>query len=233
MLVSFVKNANNNPKIQNTINNIYIFLKIYDILNLYICAVTDVEKEKWEQTVMFIGRREENRTKAFAYNHNTYTDGITIRPVYRDEWDDAMSLAWRTFMRFDAVDYTKEGIESFQNFITDNILHKMFVMGSYQMFGAYDNKRIVGMISLRNETQISLLFVDAAYHKRGIGKALIEYLSDYVLKEEGFNRIKVNAAPYALGFYHKLGFYDLDVQKTSDGISYTPMERRLTPQNRK
>lgn len=152
---------------------------------------------------------------------------IVIRPLYREEWDDAMALAWRTFNRFDAADYTKEGIISFQNFITDSVLHKMFILGSYQVFGAFENRKIVGMISLRNEIQISLLFVEAQYHKQGIGKALIEYLSNYVLNEEGHQKVKVNAAPYALGFYHKLGFYDVDVLKMSDGISYTPMEKRL------
>ena len=72
---------------------------------------------------------------------------IAVRPAYRSEWDDAMALAWRTFMQFEACDCTLEGIESFQDFITDTVLYKMFMLGSYQLFGAYDNGRMVGMIS--------------------------------------------------------------------------------------
>ena len=53
---------------------------------------------------------------------------------------------------------------------------------------------------------------------------LMNYLCDYVLKEEGHNKLTVNAAPYATGFYHKLGFYDTDKVQTSEGITYTPME---------
>lgn len=41
---------------------------------------------------------------------------ISIRPAYRDEWDDAMALAWRTFMQYEACDFTPEGVESFQDF---------------------------------------------------------------------------------------------------------------------
>ena len=37
---------------------------------------------------------------------------IAVRPAYRSEWDDAMALAWRTFMQFEACDCTLEGIES-------------------------------------------------------------------------------------------------------------------------
>lgn len=61
---------------------------------------------------------------------------ITVRSAYRDEWDDAMALAWRTFMKFEAADYTQQGIKSFQDFITDNVLYRMFVIGLYQLFAA-------------------------------------------------------------------------------------------------
>lgn len=174
---------------------------------------------------MILGRRETNVIK--DYQMQNEKSGIVVRSAYRDEWDDAMSLAWRTFMRFEANDYSTEGIKSFQDFITDTTLYRMFVMGAYQLFCAFDGKKLVGMISLRNETHISLLFVDASYHKKGVGRALVEYVAKYVHLEEGFNKMTVNAAPYALGFYHKLGFLDTDTEKISDGIRYTPMEKKL------
>ncbi len=174
---------------------------------------------------MILGRRETKIIK--NYEMQEKKPNIVVRSAYRDEWDDAMALAWRTFMRFEADDYSTEGIKSFQDFITDTTLYRMFVMGAYQLFCALDGKKLVGMISLRNETHISLLFVDASYHKKGVGRALIDYVEDYVLLEEGFHRLTVNAAPYAVDFYHKLGFRDTDTEKISDGIRYTPMEKKL------
>lgn len=147
-----------------------------------------------------------------------------IRSAYRDEWDDAMALAWKTFMQFEADVYTEEGIRNFEDFITDATLHRMFVMGVYQMFVALDRKQIVGMITLRNSSHISLLFVDGKYHRRGIGRALIEYLREYLLSEAGVSKVTVNAAPYGVAFYHKLGFRDLRPEEEQDGIIYTPME---------
>lgn len=172
---------------------------------------------------MILGRRETNIIKRYQVQQ----PNVLVRSAYRDEWDDAMALAWRTFMQFEARDYTAEGIKSFQDFITDTTLYRMFVMGAYQLFCAFEDKRLVGMISLRNETHISLLFVDPAYHKRGIGRALIDYVGKYVLLEEGFHVITVNAAPYAVGFYHKLGFGYTGSEMTNDGIRYTPMEKKL------
>lgn len=147
-----------------------------------------------------------------------------IRNAYRDEWEDAMSLAWRTFLRFEADDYTPEGVRNFENFITDSTLYRMFVVGSYQLFVALDGKKIVGMLTLRGGTHISLLFVDERYHRRGIGRALMQYMSNYLLTEMQASRVTVNASPYGVEFYHRLGFRDLRPQEKKDGIIYTPME---------
>lgn len=147
-----------------------------------------------------------------------------IRSAYRDEWDDAMALAWKTFLQFEADSYSMEGIKNFEDFITDTTLHRMFIMGAYQMFVALDHKQIIGMITLRNASHISLLFVDEKYHRQGIGRALIEYLREYLLSETDISRVTVNAAPYGVAFYHKLGFKDIRPEEEKDGIKYTPME---------
>ena len=166
---------------------------------------------------MILGRREKTKTQGFE-----------VRMAYRDDWDDAMALAWKTFMEFEAKDYTKEGIESFKDFVTDSVLKRMFEMGAYQLFVAVDNLgKVFVMISLRSETHISLVFVDSNYHYKGVGRALMNELWDYVIKEEGYRRVTVNAAPYAIGFYHKLGFKDTGREEMRDGIIYTPMEKIL------
>ena len=147
-----------------------------------------------------------------------------IRSAYRNEWQDAMALAWRTFLRFEADVYTPEGVKNFENFITDFTLHRMFVMGTYQLFIALDGNKVVGMITLRDMTHISLLFVDEEYHRRGIGRALINHLVGYLMTEMGMYRVTVNASPYGVEFYHKMGFHDLGPEEVKDGIIYTPME---------
>lgn len=147
-----------------------------------------------------------------------------IRMAYENEWEDAMALAWKTFLRYEANDYEPEGVRSFEDFITDNTLHRMFIMGAYQMFVALDGEKMVGMITVRSNSHISLLFVDGEYHMRGIGRALMMRLCKYLNAELGVKRVTVNAAPYGVGFYHRLGFRDLQPEQASEGIRYTPME---------
>lgn len=152
---------------------------------------------------------------------------IVVRNAYQTDWDEAMKLAWNTFMKFDAPDYSKEGIINFNKFINDEMLYKMFVLGSYQLFVAEEDKRIVGMLSLREKKHISLLFVDVDHLQQGIAKSLMRFVADYARNEEGVERLTVNSSPYAVGFYHKQGFTDLDGEVRADGIRYVPMELKL------
>lgn len=147
-----------------------------------------------------------------------------IRPASQADWQPAMDLAWNTFMRFEAADYSPEGIRNFKDFVTGNSLFWMFMEGKYPLFVAYEDERIIGMVSLRNENHISLLFVDEAYHHRGVGRALMNYVFRYLEEEQNCYRVTVFAAPYGVGFYHHLGFEDLGPERERDGITYTPME---------
>ena len=152
---------------------------------------------------------------------------IMVRCAYHSDWDGAMKLAWDTFVRFDAPDYSPEGIQNFRNFISDEMLRKMFVAGHYQLFVATDEGRYVGMLSLREKKHISLLFVDERYHRHGIASALIKFVCKYALTEEGVETLTVNSSPYAVDFYHSRGFRDVSGETVADGIRYTPMELKL------
>ena len=150
-----------------------------------------------------------------------------VRCAYHSDWDGAMKLAWETFARFNAPDYSQEGIDNFRNFIGDDMLRKMFVAGHYQLFVATEGDRYVGMLTLREKKHISLLFVDRDYHRNGVATALLRYVCDYAISEEGVDTLTVNAAPYAVGFYHKKGFRDVAEELSKDGIRFVPMELKL------
>lgn len=150
---------------------------------------------------------------------------MLVRKAKRDEWEEAMALAWTVFQKFDAKDYTKEGINSFLNFISDNGLYKMFITDEYKLFIAESGGKIVGVSSLRMRNHISLLFVDEKFHHIGVGRKLIDFMVDYLQKEEKLDYCTVNAAPYAIGFYHKLGFEDLGKEQENEGIRFVPMRK--------
>ena len=149
-------------------------------------------------------------------------ENILIRPVKMEEWENAMGVAWKTFLKFEGQDYTPEGIDNFRDFITDQTLQRMFLLGEYILYGAFFRGQIVGIVSLRNKEHISLLFVDEEFHRMGIGRKLMNEMRK-LEQELGGYRLTVHASPYAVGFYHKIGFVDTDLEQIKDGIRYTPM----------
>ena len=152
------------------------------------------------------------------------TDLYEYRAAHSDEWQDAMGLAWRVFLKYVAPGYCEQGVNSFRNFVTDNTLYRMFMEGSYRLFGAFDAGRLIGMITLRGGRHISLLFVDEKYQHRGIGASLIDIAGQFAGRKSGESFLTVNAAPDAVGFYHRVGFLDVDTEQVADGIRYVPMQ---------
>ena len=150
-----------------------------------------------------------------------------IRFARADEWDEAMALVWETFLVFEAPIYLPQGVRSFESFITDKTLRRMFEMGAYQMLVAVCEGKIIGLITLRDKTHISLLFVEEKHQFRGVGRALVQRLCRYLRDEAGERHVTVNAAPYGVEFYHRIGFRDTGPESTSDGMRYTPMEIRF------
>ena len=56
----------------------------------------------------------------------------------------------------------------------------------------------------------------------GIGRKLI-YEIQKLEKRLGGYRLTVYSSPYAVGFYHRIGFVDTNREQKKDGIRYTPM----------
>ena len=151
----------------------------------------------------------------------------TIRWIRPEEWEEAIRLIWRTFMEFEAADYTQPGIENFREFLTDGQLYEWYREGKYQMMVALDGNRVIGEVSVRNGNFISLLFVDKAYHRQGVGRELIRRMSAYLKRERQEIYIAVKAAPYAVNFYRKIGFRVSRPEEEIAGIRVTAMEKFL------
>ena len=150
-----------------------------------------------------------------------------IRFIKDDEWTDAMDLVYHTFLQFDAPMFTESGIAHFHGFITDPSLKQMYAVGSFQMVGAFDDDRIIGVVALRNDHHISLLFVKDSYQKQGVGRQLVSVIADYSRNKLHQEYMTVNSSPYAVEFYHRLGFEDISEEVLEDGIFYTPMKWKL------
>lgn len=141
---------------------------------------------------------------------------MEIRKIKYAQIDSAVDLIWKTFLQFEAPDYSEEGVQSFRDFIRNKE-----IIQSLEFFGAYENEELRGVIATNeNRKHICCFFVKAQYHRQGIGKKLWEY----VLNNSQNLFFTVHSSPYAVPVYHKLGFIDMDSEQLADGIRFTPMK---------
>ena len=95
----------------------------------------------------------------------------------------------------------------FRNAFSDDPKHQEAILGvvsSPMLYVALDGDRIVGVLRGR-ENVLASLFVDGDYHRRGIGRKLIERF-EKDSRKAGVEWIRVASALYAVPFYQSLGY---------------------------
>ena len=142
----------------------------------------------------------------------------TIRKLESTEREAALDLVNKVFMEYEAPDYTEEGVEEFHKSMQDEEY-----LSQLCMYGAFASERLIGVIATRSEgTHIALFFVDSDFQGKGVGRSLFQTVLDH----GGSNHMTVNASPYAVPIYQKLGFIETDTEKVVSGLRFTPMEYR-------
>lgn len=148
---------------------------------------------------------------------------VEIRKIVKDELQEVIDLAWRVFLKYEAPDYSKEGIEEFRRSIYDPEF-----ISELEIYGYFENNKILGMIATRGMNHIAMYFVDENYQGRGIGRKLY----DTVCELNTDDHFTVNASPYAKVIYEHLGFVCQDDMQQVNGIKFFPMKGSIKTKSR-
>ena len=148
-----------------------------------------------------------------------------IEELNLENLEEAINVIEDTFMKFEAPDYSKQGIESFFKFVNYETI-KVNLSKNMKMYVAKVNEKIVGVIGYRDNSHINLLFVLEEYQHNGIAKALYNLVLENC-KNANTKRITVNSSPYAHNVYLKLGFIDDNQMQEVDGIKFYPMHKEI------
>jgi RimJ/RimL family protein N-acetyltransferase len=150
-----------------------------------------------------------------------------IRRLEKDDIIPAMDMVWKVFLEFIAPDYMKEGIDEFKAFINPALITDKMARGEFHIWGVFAGERIIGVIALKPPHNIALFSVDKQYHNQGIGRKLFQAVLGDKTATQGWEKIAVNASPYAVKIYRRLGFVPTDTERTANGMRFTPMELKL------
>ena len=150
---------------------------------------------------------------------------IVVKLAEARDWEAAIGVAWITFQQISAQVCDEEGARGFRDGLTSTQLYIDFLQGEYPLFCAYQGKKVVGMLVLKNMAHISLFFVKKEFQGKGIGRELLAACIAYC-KEHGVSELTVNAAPTGMSFYLANGFEALAGERFEGGLRFTPMTLR-------
>lgn len=177
----------------------------------------------YEGTMKNNAVKNEKALDMALYSLTRTMEPYPVRRLTYEEIPQALELCWRVFLEFEASEYSPEGIAAFRASLDDMERNRKM-----DFYGAFDGDALVGVLSMRASQHISGFFVDAAYHRQGIGRRLFEAMRrDYARQV-----FTVNSSPYAVEVYRHLGFVPTDKEQTVDGLRFTPMQYR-TEENAK
>ena len=118
---------------------------------------------------------------------------MTIEPLCKEQIEKALPMVWDVFCKYEAVNYSESGIDAFRKAIHDPRYLQMLTA-----YGAFEEGQIVGIVATRsNGSHIALFFVKGEYHRRGIGRKLMEEC----LANSSRDRITVNSSEYVVRIF--------------------------------
>ena len=141
---------------------------------------------------------------------------IEIRQLVDNKKSEALLFAKRIFIESEDESYSKEGIETFCNFVDNKKITK-----SFKVYGAFEDNILKGLIATdRRKRHINLFFVGKDSQGKDIGKKLM----NIVVNNNENSYITVNSSRYGVPVYEKLGFIKMEEEKEQDGLKFTPMK---------
>ncbi|MBN1384202.1 MAG: GNAT family N-acetyltransferase [Elusimicrobia bacterium] len=151
---------------------------------------------------------------------------IEYRMMQSGEDAEVFALVERTFREFVGSDYSQEGVDTFFRTMTPEFIreHK-----NHFIMVAKNGSKIVGMINIRSYSHICLFFVDRAWHRKGIGRTLLDKTLEHCrINAPAVTKITANASPYSVPIYEKLGFLRMSSEELiHQGMRYNPMAKEL------
>ena len=147
---------------------------------------------------------------------------IAYRLIQPEETHAACELVAAVFDRYNAPALTEEGIAEFRRYNNPEAMTRRSE-NHFSMVATTD-RRIVGIIEMRNRRHISLLYVLREFQGMGIARALWT-LAFRKCREEDPAPLEftVSSSDYATAVYEKFGFRRTAESKIVNGLRFVPM----------
>lgn len=152
---------------------------------------------------------------------------IRYRLMTADDAEAVSALVLASFDEYIAPEYTPAGIAAFRRYAAAEALRERTGKDHFIIVGVADTD-VVGMIEIRDNDHVALLFVRKAWHRHGVARTLLKRgLAEARSRAPEVERVTVNATRFGVRAYEHLGFLQTGPERIVDGMAFIPMAMRL------
>ena len=152
---------------------------------------------------------------------------LAYRLMRPEDAAEVSALVLSGFDTYIAPEYTSQGIAEFRKYAETAALVERANQDHFIVIATRDDI-IVGMIEMRQNNHVALLFVAEAFQRQGCSRGLLGYAVDHIQRQGGpLERITVNSSRFGVPAYEALGFRQTGPERSVNGILFTPMAMRL------
>ena len=154
---------------------------------------------------------------------------LKIRPYRTDDARAMATLISATYSQFNRVEGTEVAVQGYvdhfdPNGKSEDEIRALFAQTPIRMV-AVVRSRIVGVLRARGNRIVNL-FVDGAFHRKGIATQLI-WRYENTCQKGGLTEIVLRSSLYAIPFYEALGYKKTTGIRSFRGLKIQPMKKRL------
>jgi GNAT superfamily N-acetyltransferase len=153
---------------------------------------------------------------------------ITYRALLEAETGAVSVLIMESFDQHIGSESSPEGVEEFRQYVQPDAIGAR-IGGDHTVLVAATADGLAGMIEMRQNNHVALLFVGTRFQRRGVARSLIEHaLSGAQEARPDVERFTVNSSRYGVSAYERLGFRQTGPERAVNGIAFIPMALQLS-----
>jgi GNAT superfamily N-acetyltransferase len=146
-----------------------------------------------------------------------------IRPLHEDDIPAIARLMWSLSEEFIVNDSAPEAAAAFKR-ENDEDGVRGFLRAGMRYHVAEADGAIAGFIAVRENKHLFHLFVDKAWHRRGVGRRLWDVARQAALAAGNPGLFTVNSSNGAVAVYEAFGFVRTDIMQQKNGLYFNPMQ---------
>ncbi len=148
---------------------------------------------------------------------------MKIRRATEEDAGAISALVYTLSAKHIAHEFSEQGRQALLRAMAPESIRN-YIQAGYRYHVAEIDGRIVGVVGIKGNKHLYHLFVDEAYQRRGIARALWRQAMDACLANGNPGEFTVNASRAAQPVYERLGFKALSGPRERGGVIAIPMK---------